>query len=116
MQIGNPGQTIERYFHDVVPGHIDSSSRTCFLYFSMFTVTLFFLLFLECNDLLVLFIVLIVLLSIPIVTVYTVSGHTQYRVDYIYYTTCNLAHAHALLALRWTRLHGQNRPLNVNHV
>ena len=29
MQIGNPGRTIEQYFHDVVAGHIDSSSRTC---------------------------------------------------------------------------------------
>ena len=31
MQIGNPGRTIEQYFHDVVAGHIDSSSRTCVL-------------------------------------------------------------------------------------
>ena len=29
MQIGNPEQTIEQYFHDVVAGHIDSSSHTC---------------------------------------------------------------------------------------
>ena len=29
MQIGNPGRTIEQYFHDVVAVHIDSSSRTC---------------------------------------------------------------------------------------
>ena len=29
MQIGNPGRTIEQYFHDVVAGHIDSSSCTC---------------------------------------------------------------------------------------
>ena len=33
-----------------------------------------------------------------------------------YRLAVDFAHTHALLALRWTRMHGQNRPLNGNHV
>ena len=33
-----------------------------------------------------------------------------------YHLVVDFAHAHALLALRWTHVHGQNEPLNGNHV
>ena len=42
--------------------------------------------------------------------------HVLDVVGHVYSLVVNFAHAHVLLALLWTHVCGQNRPINGNHV